>query len=374
MTADPGTDTMSRNRWRNRAVGFSVWTVVGLSFGTRSYLQAQLNGVETSLSQTVLSYLLDFYLWGAVCPLIFYLCRRFPIERGAIARRFAFQFVIGCLFVAVVTGVTIPISWYLGLTNTAINPTFSLLFNRLMTNPFMLHQGFLAYWGTVSVAHAFEYYRQVQVGRLRAGELAAQLSQAQLAALKMQIHPHFLFNTLNSISALLHKDVEKADRMIARLSDFLRSTLKGTDVEVVTLAAEIEFLSTYLEIEKIRFGDRLIVDMRIEPEALDAKVPNLILQPLVENAIRHGVGRTTSVGRITIRASLSADRLIVEIEDNGPGPGLERITVEPVAEQGIGLRNTRSRLKRFFPNYVFDLSDTDASGGALVRLDVPYMT
>jgi sensor histidine kinase YesM len=362
-------------RWRNWAIGFGIWTVVGLSFGSRSYLQAQLNGVEVTFRETVISYMVDFYYWGIASPLIFRLCRRFPIERGRVLRGFVFHLFSSVVFVLILTALTIPTTWYLGLANTAVNPTLSILFNKLITNPYMLHQGFLAYWGTVAIAHAYEYYRQVQIGRSRASELSAQLAQAQLAALKMQIHPHFLFNTLNSISALLHKDVEAADRMIARLSDFLRLTLKSSDESVVTLKQEMDFLQTYLEIEKIRFQDRLIVEIDVDPAALDAHVPNLILQPLVENAIRHGVGRKTSVGRLQIEARREGNRLTIRIEDNGPGLSAKSSSnLHSEQRNGIGLVNTRARLRRFYDDFDFEIVNKKDHKGAIVNLSVPYLT
>lgn len=350
-------------RW---VLAFGIWTVVGLSFGTRSYLQAQINGTPVSFRETVPSYMIDFYIWGAVSPLIFKLSRRYPIERGALVNRLLLYLVVGMIFVVAVTAITIPSIWYLGLANTTNNPTLGILFNRLMANPFMLHQGLLAFWGTVIVAHAYEYYRQVQIGRTRASELSAQLAQAQLAALKMQIHPHFLFNTLNSISALLHKDVEMADRMIASLSDFLRATLKSSDAPVVTLRQDIEFTRTYLEIEKIRFQDRLVVKIEVDPEALDAQVPNLILQPLVENAIRHGVGRKTTTGHLLIQAGRTGERLLIKIEDDGPGYSIN-------GNEGIGLANTRARLAKFYDDFDFEVRDKNAGQGTEVRLSVPHL-
>lgn len=315
--------------------------------------------------------MVDFYVWGAVSPLIFILCWRFPIERGNIAGRSVFHLFAGLVFVFVVTCLTIPTLWYLGLVNTTNHPTLGLLFDNLIINPFMVHQGLLAYWGTLVVAHAIEYSRQAQVGRTRASELSAQLANAQLAALKMQIHPHFLFNTLNSISALLHKDVEIADRMIARLSDFLRMTLRNSGTSDVTLEQELEFLKTYLEIEKIRFQDKLLVEMEIDDRALNAKVPNLILQPLVENAVRHGVAKQTGVGHLYIYANRVGDRLVIKIEDNGPGPnGIAR----PKNGHGVGLTNTRARLEQFYDEFHFVIEGRNGKGGTLVSIDVPYLS
>jgi len=359
--------------WKRWAIGFSVWTIVGLSFGTRGYLQAQFNGTPLSVYETVLSYMLDFYLWGIVSPVIFRICVRFPIEPRVLLRRMVFYVIFGTLLVLLLTAITIPIGWYLGLANRAVNPTLAAYFDRLMFNPFMLHQGLLAYAGTVAVAHAYQYYRQVQISRIRTSELSAQLAQAQLAALKMQIHPHFLFNTLNSISALLHTDVETADRMIARLSEFLRATLKSSDIPIVTLKQEIEFLRTYLEIEKIRFRDRLTVDIDVDRAAQNAVLPNLILQPLVENAVSHGIGRKASAGLLKIAARKSGNRLIVTISDNGPGISAKHANTNGDHRKGIGLLNTRARLKNFYEDFDLEIRDRLDSDGTIVKIDVPFL-
>src|SRR5262249_40591374 len=180
---------------------------------------------------------------------------------------------------------------------------------------------------------------------LKASQLEARLAQAQLQALKMQLHPHFLFNTLHAISALMRKDVEEADRMITRLSDLLRLTLENVGAQEATLRQELEILGRYLEIEQRRFGDRLQVKMEIEPETLDARAPNLILQPLVENAIRHGIAPRSAPGLIEIRASRAGDKLELQVRDNGVG--LPTDHREPIKE-GVGLANTRARLEQLY--------------------------
>ncbi|HEV8591125.1 MAG TPA: histidine kinase [Pyrinomonadaceae bacterium] len=367
--------TTNNNPWKKRAIAFGIWTVVGVSFGTRSYLQSLISGNPLTIRETVLSYTTDFYVWGILSPLIFWFCRRFPVARENWVGRIMVYLIISPFIVVTVTAVTIPATWYLGFANYTINPTLGAFFNKLIFNPILLHQGLLAYWGTVVAAHAYEYYRQAQISRTKTTELTAQLAQAQLAALKMQIHPHFLFNTLNSVSALIHKDPEAADRMIARLSDFLRLTLKSSDHSVVTLKEELEFLQIYLEIEKIRFQDRLVVSLDVDPAALDALVPNLILQPLVENAVRHGIGRTTSVGHLRIFAERSGERLVVKIEDNGPGFSASNGSgANPTAGNGIGLVNTKARLKKFYADFDLDIAENTTHRGAVVSISVPYLT
>jgi two-component system LytT family sensor kinase len=362
------------SRWKNWAIGFGIWTVVGASFGTRSYFYSLTNGTPAGFWELVLNYMTDFYAWGVFSPLIFKLVKRVHIERGNIFWGLAFHTFVGLLFVIAVTAITIPILWYLGFANPATHPTLDSYFNKMIVNPFYLHQGLIAYWGTVVVAHAYEYNRQVRIGRTRASELSAQLAQAQLAALKMQIHPHFLFNTLNSIAALLHEDIEMADRMITRLSDFLRITLQSSTESVVTLGEEVVFLQAYLDIERVRFRDRLIVELTIAPDVLDAQVPNLILQPLVENAVRHGISKQIAIGRLQIDARRQDERLLIRIDDNGPGKSngngnLKRRT----NGGGVGLANTRARLKQFYGDFEFNIVDRKDRDGTTVILDVPYL-
>jgi LytS/YehU family sensor histidine kinase len=285
----------------------------------------------------------------------------------------AFHIVVGVIFVFVVTLISIPILWYLGFANPTLHPTLEAFFNKLILNPFYLHQGLLAYWGTVVVAHAYEYNRQVRIGRTRASELSAQLAQAQLAALKMQIHPHFLFNTLNSIAALLHEDVEAADRMITRLSDFLRITLQSSATSVVTLGEELVFLQAYLDIERVRFADRLIVELTIAPDVMDAQVPNLILQPLVENAVRHGISKQIAMGHLQIDARRHAERLLIRIDDNGPGKPNGNGNAKRRAAGGVGLANTRARLEQFYGDFEFDIVNRTDREGTTVILNVPYL-
>jgi two-component system, LytTR family, sensor kinase len=187
--------------------------------------------------------------------------------------------------------------------------------------------------------------------------------------LRLQLHPHFLFNTLHTISALMHKDLRAADRMLALLGDLLRDSFERVGAQEVSLKQELGFLDRYLEIERTRFRDRLSVTVRVDPEALDAVVPNLLLQPLVENAIRHGIGRRQDAGRIEISARRENDRLDVRIRDDGPG--LPEGT-ETALRAGVGLANTAARLQQLYPNgHRFDLKNRP-EGGLEVALEIPF--
>src|SRR5262249_32449588 len=206
-----------------------------------------------------------------------------------------------------------------------------------------LNNNIFFYWAILAVAHVLNYYRQLRQRELLSSQLEAKLAQTQLQILKMQLHPHFLFNTLNAISALIHQDVELADRMIARLGDLLRATLENANQQEVPLKQELDMIQPYLEIEKARLGPRLTVDMKIDPAVMDARVRILILQPLVENAIRHGIAPRAEPGRIAIEARGDNGTLRLAVIDDGPGlPN----TAPPTA--GIGLTNTRARLEKLY--------------------------
>jgi two-component system, LytTR family, sensor kinase len=217
--------------------------------------------------------------------------------------------------------------------------------------------------------HALDYYRHYQEKSLAASQLEAQLVQTKLHLLKTQLHPHFLFNTLNSISALLHEDVEQADLMIERLGDFLRLTLDHFTAQEVTLREELEFLNCYLSIEQIRLQERLVTAIDVQPQALDAMVPSLILQPIVENAIRHGIAPRASVGRLQIQARHERSTLLLTVRDNGPGlgPGVNGNNAK-----GMGLAITRARLERLYGSRCrFELVNA-AEGGLVVTLEIPF--
>jgi two-component system, LytTR family, sensor kinase len=355
----------SRHRWWLRwCFFFCVWTLLGASFALSTYLGARQDNVQISWKRILSGYLADFYLWGLLSPFIFLLARRFELRKH-FPRNLLIHLAVSVILSGLVLSAASPLVWYLGYVNLTRNPTLAILWRNNAFSAYYFHQGLTIYWTTLVVAHALYYYRRLREREAQTARLTAQLAQAQLQALKMQIHPHFLFNTLNSISALLHKDVEAADRMIARLGDFLRLTLKSSDAQIVDFEQELEFLKCYLDIEHIRFQDRLTVEMDIDPHALTAMIPNLILQPIVENAVRHGVARQTNHGHITIRARRQGARLIMKVEDNGPGLKLNS------NGSGIGLSNTRARLEQFYgSDFSFQIANS-AERGASVTLDVP---
>jgi signal transduction histidine kinase len=224
--------------------------------------------------------------------------------------------------------------------------------------------GCLYYWLILGIQAAFLYQRMYQQQRLTSAELESRLTEARLEALRLQLHPHFLFNTLNAISAYVSVDPDRAQRMIAWLGELLRRTLNGGSAAELPLSEELELLAPYLEIQRIRFGDRLSIDVVVPDGAGDALIPTLMLQPLVENAIEHGVKRTANGARVGLKAEPIGDRLRLQIADNGPGPsgGIE----------GVGLANTRSRLAGLYGDaHRLELNPGEA-GGTVVTIELPF--
>jgi len=228
---------------------------------------------------------------------------------------------------------------------------------------------FAVYIPIVVIAHAVLYYRRFRERELRSAQLQAQLSDARLLALKNQLQPHFLFNTLHSISSLMLTDVRTADTMIARLSDLLRMSLRDDGRHLTSLKRELDFAQAYLEIEKIRFGQRLRVKFDIAPEALDLKVPHLLLQPLIENSIKHGISRSNAGGEVTLRASLVDGRLDLIITDQLFGAPAGDI---PIPGMGIGLKTTQERLKNLYGSEQDFETHLLTDGAFEVKISLPF--
>jgi two-component system, LytTR family, sensor kinase len=226
----------------------------------------------------------------------------------------------------------------------------------------------MTYLFLVGLAHALAYRRESEQRALDTAQLETRLMEAQLQALQRQLHPHFLFNTLNTIAGLIRSDVEAADRMIDHLGDLLRMTLHTSSTQEVALTEELEVLRKYLAIEQTRFGSRLKVSLHIQSETLDAKVPNLLLQPLVENAIRHGIAPNARPGWIAIHASRTGDKLTIEIRDSGNGLPPERLMA---LNRGVGLDNTRARLERLYRSE-YRFAFANVPGGFSVTVSIPF--
>jgi LytS/YehU family sensor histidine kinase len=338
---------------------------VGLFFASQMVLNTFYMEKHLPLGKILFMQMSICYLWALATPLILWLARRFCIERHNWPSRVLFHAIVGLLLVSMMSAVHYLIFMpYLG-RSSYITPfsTFQYVF-------WNLDRQFSIYWLLILMSHALSYYNSYRKGQLQAAQLKTELVQSQLEALKMQVHPHFLFNTLHSISALLNKDIEAARSMITRLGDFLRLTLENAGAQEVTLQEEMEFLNGYLEIQRIRFQDRLTTFVQVDPRALDVCVPNLILQPIVENAMRHAIAINSNSGRIEITAAPSNGVLRIQVKDNGPGLPSDHTLVSHL-KQGVGLANTRARLERMYgAAYRLELAN-DPAGGVVVTLEIP---
>jgi two-component system LytT family sensor kinase len=325
-----------RNRtavWRDILIYTAVWTVLGLFSFALWVVNAQYIGHLGGWPSALGSTMLDFYTLGVTTPILVWLVRRVPI----VQRRAA---LVALLYLAVMVACVV-LKWLIHV------PLANLFFHKGWTVTDMLARDsygvFLAELIFVVLLIAVEGYRTAQRSDLRASQLQAQLSSAQLDVLRSQLHPHFLFNTLNSISALMHRDVDAADTMLSRLSDMLRLTLDSSQNQEGTLRSELEAIRLYVSIMDARFGDRLVVNLDIPDALLAERVPSFLLQPLVENAVRHGIGESALTTSIRISGSADPDALTLRIADDGRG-----LPPDGDRREGIGLRNTRRRLTELY--------------------------
>jgi signal transduction histidine kinase len=309
-----------------------------------------------------------WYAWAVLVPGILWLARRYPFGRNTWPRAVGVH----------VVGVIVATLLHAVLTVTCRLPIASAFGGRLMTWSSAFQEQFflnfdwemMTYWALVGFSHAFDFYRESQEQRVTAAQLEARLAEARLQSLQSQLHPHFLFNTLHTISALMHRDTEAADAMLARLSDLLRLSLDRLGTQQVTLKEEMDFVQKYLEIERTRFGERLQVRVDIDPDTLDAAVPNLLLQPLVENALRHGIAQKVDGGVVEIKAAREAGQLSLLVRDTGPGLSAAKLSA---LNTGVGLANTRSRLEELFPSrHRFEFHEPP-EGGLAVQIVIPFM-
>jgi sensor histidine kinase YesM len=341
----------------------AFWTLVGLAFASQFYLSSTLLGRSVTWGQAIGYSLGDWYVYALLSWPALLLARRFPPEGANVWRTAGIHLLAALAFSLAYVGLRSLV----GLAHSRLvdEPvTYVEIFRPLLLNTFPYN--LLIYGVIVTISHALAYYRKYHERTVHALELEKHLTEARLQALLRQLKPHFLFNTLNGIASLMHSDVDAADRMLVRLSELLRLTMHHRGQPLTPLREEIAFIEKYLEIERIRFRDRLAVGLTVAPDVLDAEVPSLVIQPLVENAIRHGIEPQARPGRIDIEARREAAGVLLVVRDNGGGlpPG-------GFAREGIGLANTRERLRELYgERHRFEL--VNAPGGGLeVRLLIP---
>jgi two-component system, LytTR family, sensor kinase len=337
---------------------FGLWTLLGLVFATQLFLAEQRFSPHPSTGwQALRSELPDWYLWGLLAIIVRALARRFRIDRSnwerAVPIHFGASLTLAFLHLVLATAIQVV------LRGGEPYPFLPKLVDNFAAS---YHWNLLIYWAIVALVHARDYARDAQEHRMRAAE-------ARLQALTLQLRPHFLFNTLNAIVELIHEDPDAAERMVGRLADLLRRTLETDGSAEVPLATELELVNRYLEIEAVRFQDRLRVHWEIANETRAAGVPAMILLPLVENAVRHGIAARPGPGQVGIRARREDGTLRVEVWDDGPGLLADAVRG---TRQGIGLANTRARLLQLYgPAHRLELVD-GAPAGLVVRLSLPF--
>jgi two-component system LytT family sensor kinase len=354
-----------RRRWALVGIVFGAWTALALFFTGQLYYTYLLSEKPLTWRYAASQQLVYPYVWAFGTLFVLWLANRFPLEGRAWWRNAVFHLLSATFFVVLISTTFQTAFQYLNAPEKPFRLALTLqwiIFNS--------SENYGIYGLILLLNQVFRYYRRYREGELRASQLENQLTHAQLQALKMQLHPHFLFNTLHSISALLHRDPDTADRMIARLGDFLRLTLDNSGAQEVTLQKELEFLKCYLDIERVRFQDRLTTSLDVEPRALDAPVPNLILQPIVENALRHGLAQRAAPGHLEISAKRENGSLRIQVKDNGPG--LSAITGPKTnTREGLGLSNTRARLEQLYgAAHRFSIENAPG-GGLVVTLEIP---
>jgi hypothetical protein len=348
----------------------AVWAVLGVIYAAPIYIEVRAEQ-HGHMAWRIFSWgILTWLAWAPLTPAIVWLARQYSLvgeawKRNLIVHLPAFLF-FSVLHSAVATAVTL---WIKPFDNMGDSPkTFWPRFVSRVPGSF--GSDLLIYGGVVGIFYAIDYYRKYREREFQASRLEAQLAQAQLDSLRMQLHPHFLFNTLNSIVGLVRDNKNGAAvNMLVGLSDLLRHTLEYSSRHEVELREEINFIKLYLSIQEIRFSDRLRIELDIDPRTTKALVPNLILQPLTENALRHGIARSANSGLVGISSAVTNGHLRLTVYDEGAGlPDDWQLK----GSAGIGLANTIARLQQLYDDdQQFDIRNRDG-GGVEVVIVMPF--
>ncbi len=366
--------------WRLWAASFTFFWVLCVCGVVSMYPLEKMTGQKPMIEEILVLPAIQDTIFAVLAPIVFVIAARHPIQGQRRVQKTLLYLGGGVIFAVVHVFLRLlsypawnysakKFQWALFNWSTVrFSVDWSALDRIFLWN--LVEDIFAIYVPIIVIAHAVLYYKRFREREIRAAQLQAQLSDARLLALKSQLHPHFLFNTLHSISSLMLKDVRLADTMIARLSDLLRMSLVDEGQHVTSLKRELDFTKAYLDIEKIRFGDRLSVTFDVPPQALDATVPHFLLQPFVENSIKHGISKRISGGKILVRATASRDTLRLTVKDNGTGR--DHIVGAPGVKGGIGLKATRERLRTLYgDNQDLKISFLE-DGSTEVSISLPF--
>ena len=336
-------------RLRNWLVIWAAWTALAVFLAVSASLTYYSVGQPANWSLSLRRSLAEWWLWALLTPALAWLAARFPLHGARRLRHGLIHLAVGSIVAAAkAVADRLILGWIAGVWPYLLFSTMALQL--------------CLYFMIVASAHALEYYRRSR----ERDQLESRLAEARLQLLNMQLQPHFLFNTLNTIAELVHADADAADRMITDLSELLRRTVAMGATPDVTLATELELLSLYLSLQGARFGDRLRVSMAVDDDVRKARVPMLLLQPLVENAVRHGLARHVNAGAIEITARRAGTELLIDVKDDGPG------VIDDRVQEGVGLGNTRARLEALYSGAAGLTLSNAERGGARVSVRLPF--
>jgi two-component system, LytTR family, sensor kinase len=348
----------SRTKW---LAIIAVWAMLGVIYAGPIYMEVRAEQMGHAAWRVFSWGILTWLAWAPLTPAIIWFARRYSLIDGEWKKNIFVHLtafiVMSVLHSAAATAITLSIDPFDGMGDSP--KTFWPRFLSRVQGSF--GSDLLVYGGVIGICYAFDYYRKYREREFLASRLEAQLAQTQLESLRMQLHPHFLFNTLNSIVGLVRDNKNQAAvSMLVGLSDLLRQTLEHSSRQEVELREEINFIKLYLSIQEMRFSDRLRLEFDIDPATAKAMVPNLILQPLTENALRHGIARSAESGVIGISSAVENGRLRLLVYDNGAGLPDDW---QMKGSAGIGLANTIARLQQLYDeNHKFDIRNRDGGG------------
>jgi len=372
LSSEPSTST---GRLRRFLLLVLLFLAINIILGTESYLYNRGN-VPDMVWRDFVMYPMPLWLpWPLFVPIVLKVARRFRLDRRPGTRTIGIHVLtllgtLGCHLLCMCALIALQISF---INSIPVLKAFTKYFGNLsLESPLgWALRNLIVYCVVLAVSYTRDYRKELRSREVQASQLEAQLARAQLHSLKSQLHPHFLFNSLNAISTLMRTDMDSAERMLDMVAELLRRSLRESAVQVVPLCQEMDFVGRYLDIEQVRFSNRLNVEIDISEDAQEALVPHLILQPLVENAIRHGIGPKIGPGTVRIEARRDGNSLALQVSDDGMGPGARRTTM---MGEGVGLTNTQARLDQLFGSAAHMAFGAAPGGGFRVALRFPFRT
>lgn len=345
--------------------------VLGVVIGFKSFIPYMYWGDTENYVwyRSALPHVVNYFFWPLLVPFIYWAFQRYRINRAAPMRQRLIAVLIG-LAVPLFHEIATSIIYFAFMESIGVVEFNAKIFKWVKAAfPSVYIGRIVEYWIIYGLFASFDYYKKYKDKQAEVGRMEAQLNRTKLAVLKMQLQPHFLFNALNSISSLMDIDVKKAQAVTARLGDLLRGILEQDERVFIRVEEELHYVKTYLEIEKVRFDDRLEVSIDADPSLLGAELPMLLIQPLAENAIKHGVAKVSRDTRIEVSVKpLGTDRFKITVSDNGAGQSLE---ARSLFDKGVGLSNIKARLKQLY-DHQYKLHITTSEGnGFQVEIELP---